>query len=597
VLVSVGGLVATATFSGATVSGSPSSFEASNGVMVNDASSTDWNCFGAVTGFSAATHNACASGLTAANAVALHPDTNNGTSGEVTWKSGQKMDAACPALSTNDSVPNKDDFTDIASYNDADNASPPNNYLYGGEIRSTANGNSSGNLELNQAQGTAACPINRTAGDRLLAFDFTGGGTALNFHALTWITAASPKLGGNSGTCNISHDSLPCWGAVVLTTSSMLPDGSTLTVGGCGTTGKDVEGCSNQNAILAGDNGISGNALVAQQFAEFGVNLTKILQIPGCNIAAQEVWESRSSGSSFTSNPEDIEIEQHTISNCGSITVVKNTDPRALDQNFSYSATNLTPSSFTLNDANCTTPGATCSNTQTYSNVPPGSYTVSESATDPTGFGFESLNCTNNGSATDSNKAAITERSVTINLAIHDNVVCTYVNQQQLGAIKVSKTSIKASTALANAHFSVTGPHSFSTTLTTGADGTACVDQLPFGDYTVTETQAPSGYNIDDGTGRTVTVGTNVSCSASLAVSTNASFTDTPKADLTVSLSSEATGGTLGSISCTDGTSPIGNSPQPGTGFAASATLTASGLVPNSDGSAKTYTCTIKVDP
>lgn len=118
----------------------------------------------------------------------------------------------------------------------------------------------------------------------------------LNFHALTWITPDNPTAGGNNGVCEIGNHSPPCWGANVITS------GSGITVGGCGTTGNDVEGCSNQSAIAAGDNGIDNTALVPQQFAEFGVNLTKALGLTGCNAFPQEVWESRSSGSSFTSN-------------------------------------------------------------------------------------------------------------------------------------------------------------------------------------------------------------------------------------------------------------------------------------------------------
>jgi len=283
------------------------------------------------------------------NAVAFHPDANNGANGEVTWTSGQKLDNPCPSLNNNGNVPNKDDFTGIASYNEEDSASPPNTFLYGAEIRAVANGNSSGNVELNQTQGpTATCssPIIRTAGDRLLAFGFTGGGTVLNFHALTWITPSNPTMGGNNGTCNISHDSPPCWGANVISSASGI------TVGGCNsTTANDVEGCSNQSAITAGNNGIDKTALVAQQFAEFGVNLTKVLGLTGCSAFPQEVWESRTSGSSFTSNPEDIEIEHREIANCGQIKIIKQTDPRGQGQNFGF--TSSLPQNASVGDVTC----------------------------------------------------------------------------------------------------------------------------------------------------------------------------------------------------------------------------------------------------
>jgi hypothetical protein len=437
----------------AVVSGSPSGFESSDGNMTvqGTTNSADWNCFanGVVPGFATGVNTGpgtCSSNLVPGNAVALHPDANNPGGAEVSWKAGQKLDAACPVL-TSGSTPNKDDFTDVASYNELDSATPPNTYLYGAEIRSVANGSSSGNLELNQVQGPiAGCssPIVRTAGDKLLAFDFSVGGTVLDFHALTWITVDQPNLGGNSGICDISHDSLPCWGNKVVDSTSGI------TIGGCNSTANDVEGCANQLAIAAADNGLSKTALAVNQFAEFGVNLTKVLQLPPCESFPQEVWESRTSGQSFTSNPEDIEIEHHTIANCGEIKVIKQTDPRGINKDFSFTSTipspvgtpppptspncllnttptatfDPTPSSFTLNDGTA--------NTEDCTNVVQGTYTVTE-GTEPGGFSFESLNCSVTGPG--GSTAPTSGETATIHLKPGDTVTCTYVNQQNTASM------------------------------------------------------------------------------------------------------------------------------------------------------------------
>ncbi len=84
------------------------------------------------------------------------------------------------------------------------------------------------------------------------------------------------------------------------------------------------------------------------------------------------------------------------------------------------------------------------------------------------GFAFDSLTCTNTGGSSTSTLGKV----ATINVAGGGTTTCLYINEQQLGAIKVLKTSTKSDAALAGATFSVTGPNSFSTTLTTGADGT-----------------------------------------------------------------------------------------------------------------------------
>ena len=60
-------------------------------------------------------------------------------------------------------------------------------------------------------------------------------------------------------------------------------------------------------------------------------------------------------------------------------------------------------------------------------------------------------------------------------------------------------------------------------TLTTDSTGTACVDNLAFGNYTVTETAAPGGYIIDNPNAVNVTVSVNEGCAAA-SVGANLAF-------------------------------------------------------------------------
>ena len=544
----------------AVLSGSPSNFEANDGNMVvNTTGNNDWN---SVQG--------------SPNYVHLTDPSN--TTADDSFKSGQKQDSPCPVINTNKNPP-KDDFTDVASFSetnvDPSSAQFRHTFLDGSTIRFAANGSASENVELNQGTNgtcTGTTLLQRSKGDKLIAIDYTTGGTTVTFHVLTWIVDNSDP---NNATCFVKTDSPPCWGVNSQTLAA-----------------NAAEGQASQAAILAAQNKISNTDLAAGQFAEFGVDLTAAGIVPAntCKAFPQTVWESRSSGSSFVSSTEDVSVEQHTVSNCGTITIKKHTDPRALDQVFGYTS-NLPANdkaggvagidangNFSLNDKGNTS-GDSALNTVSEQAFA-GKYTVTEEA-DPAGFAFESLSCS--GGTT-----SISGKTATITLAADDNLTCTYVNKQQLGAIKVTKTSSKAAaTPLAGAKFSITGPSNFSTTVTTGSDGTACVDNLAFGSYTVTETAAPPGYDIDNTSGVTVSVDHNASCTSGTP-NAPPTFTDTPLTDITATATSEAPGGTKSTITCTDSSNTgIGNSPQTGE----SAKVTANGLKPG------TYTCTIVIDP
>jgi uncharacterized surface anchored protein len=276
-----------------------------------------------------------------------------------------------------------------------------------------------------------------------------------------------------------------------------------------------------------------------------------------------------------------------------------------VDQNFGYTSTipnpptgsttpsctsDKTPASFTLNDKagvdNST-------NTESCGNVPAGSYTVTEGA-EPANFTLESLTCQADAHSSGSQDAT-NPAQANITVAPGETVTCTYTNQQQLGAIEITKTTKvpgqTGSQPLAGATFSIKsgGDPISGSPFTAGSDGTVCVDNLPFGNYKVQETGAPTGYAIDDSTTHTVTVDNNAKCSDATFGGEAISFSDTPLTDLTVKAEAEAAGATNSTVTCTDSSDTgIGNSPQ---GPSDPAKVTANGLKPG------TYTCTVVVDP
>jgi hypothetical protein len=563
--------------------GSPSQFEAQDGDMIagNSGGASDWNSVQSSSNY-------------------VHLTDLASTTSDDSFKSGQKQDSICPVINTNKNPP-KDDFTDVASFNETNlDASNPqffkHTFLDGATIRFTANGSASENVELNQGTSgncgtdpvTGVTLLARSVNDKLIAIDFHPSAPT-DFHVLTWIDGTNPA----NPTCFVKTDSPPCWGALSQPLAA-----------------NTAEGLENTSPIAAPDNKINNTALVAGQFAEFGIDLTAAGIVPtnACSAFPQTVWESRSSGSSFVSSTEDISLEHHAISNCGEIIIKKHTVPRGLSQVFSYTS-NLPAQNtggvactsggsagidangnFCLNDTGNSAGGDSTGNTvDTGKTLFQGQYTVTEGA-DPTGFAFDSVTCTGGTTST-------TGKTATITLAPDDKVTCTYVNKQQLGAIKITKTSSKAAaTPLAGAKFSIKDPNGNplpGSPFTTDSNGVVCVDGLtPLGNYTVQETAAPTGYSIDDSTTHTVGVtGSNAKCSDATFGGQSLSFTDTPLTDVTATATSEVAGGTKSTITCVDSSTPannIGNSPQ---GPSGSPSVNANGLKPG------TYTCTIVVDP
>ena len=360
---------------GALLPGSPSNFQSNDGDMVASGGQSDW---ASVT----------------ANAAYFHAsDPTDGT--DDSFEPGTKQDAACPNVVAHSNPP-KDDFSDVSSF--AEIAGGGAVYLYGATIRTAPNGNASENIELKQGL-SGICPgsnlLMRSAGDKLIAIDYLNGGVNVQFNVLTWVT---------SGPCYVSGDPNPCWGATVQTLSA-----------------NGAEGKVNQSNITAANNPISGQAIKAGQFAEFGVNLQVAGIIPAgsCKAFPQTVWESRASGASFVSSTKDVTIENKTISNCGGITIHKVTEND--DSTFDYSTTGTGLSPFDLKNGE----------QQGFSDLNAGSYTVTEAisaAQSSDGWSLKSISCTSSaGSSTLTDPA----NKVTITLGTGGTVDCTFTNHKQ----------------------------------------------------------------------------------------------------------------------------------------------------------------------
>lgn len=478
---------------------------------------------------------------------------------------GAKEDDAAPTVVSGSIPPSKDDLSRF--YVNQEKAGG-NNYLYLAWERSNLLGSAHMDFEFNQNSTLSANGVTplRTDGDLLIDFDFGGSGVpVLQKH--TWITTGSPSL------CEASN-SVPCWNKGV-------------------DLGTFAE--SNVNSAPVADTNppgaprtLDGNTKngINSTFGEAGINLTGSgIFSPGiCKHFGSATLKSRSSGNSFTSELKDfIAPIPVNISNCGTLIIKKVTipSPDPTDTAFQFSVNGANPPNTNLPKSFGLKNGETNSTT-----VFAGTFSAAETV--PTGWTLvaASTSC-DNGSGT------LSGSSITgITVAADETVTCTFTNQLQRGAIKITKTSTKGNTPLGGATFEIKNSGGTVVgTPTSDANGIACVDNLPFGTYGVKETAAPGGYRIDDATSHSVSITAAGTCSTGVQATT--SFTDTPLSEIEVKFTSLAGAGvTKASIVCANG----------GTIAAVSENGAADPAFDDSDETFTkltpgTYTCTVVVDP
>jgi hypothetical protein len=522
-----------------------------------------------------------------------NPGATSGTTADTSFNGGVKQDHNCAGVGTG-KPPNKDDLSRVYLASKVLNGQTFLELAWARIPQNSTSASAHVGFEFNQ--GTTACPagsnglVQRTEGDVLIVYDFEGGSAAPVLTLRRWVTS----LGA---ACEVVTNVPPCWGTAQDLTAGGFAEGRVNT--------SNVTDALSPPALDSATGTSVDRTLATQEFGEAGINLTAAGVIPlnTCVSFGKAYAVSRSSGNSAQAQMKDlVGPANFNLQNCGTIKIIKQTSPRGIDQDFDFTSniagaqllctTDTTPADFTLNDAGNSgkTPGSTdpaqnsAGNTETCANVPVGSYTVTEGA-DPPGFAFDSLTCTASGTST---SVTTSGKVASITLAGGGSVTCLYTNLQQLGAIKILKTSSKTGNVLADATFSITGPNGYSNSVTTASDGSVCVDGLTFGTYTVTETGAPPGFVIDDPSGHSVVVDNNAECSDSPYVGETTSFTDTPVADIQVRFRDGGSGETSATISCNNptGTTSLADT----TGWDDTTTVT--GIH-----APVIVTCTIDIDP
>jgi Prealbumin-like fold domain len=542
--------------------GEESGFEDDDGNLAPDPAGLnfDWNSFAPVTWDGTAPSRTAEDSAGGWSFTGLE-DAQNTTS-DSAFAGGTKQDDDCATVGTQ-KASNKDDL--MRAYF-ASSTVDDHVYLNLAWVRIDQNTTSSSAhvaFEFNQSE--TACPagsdslVERSTangGDMLIVYDFEGGAATPTIRLSRWIA---------TGSCEVSSNSPPCWSV-----AQTLGDGVAEAAVNVGTTVQDaIAPPPPTPPVTLGDS----------EFGEAGIDLTDAGVFPPgvCVNFGSGFAVSRSSGNSSQAQMKDlVGPGEVNIQNCGNVIIHKETvpSPDPTDTTFDYTTTGgLDPATFQLKDGE----------TQDYGgDVLEGDYSVTE--TDPGTQWMTSLDCsaseTDGGSTFTVDQAT---RTVTFTLEPLDTIECTYTNTLQTGAILIHKDRKHAADGPGNhphagVDFTVAGQ-----TVTTDANGNACVDGLTFGTYTVTET-VPTGYvSADDS--QDVIVNNTATCEQDPYVGETVNFVNTPLTNVTVSVDSQIDGGTASTINCDNGDS------------ASTDPVTGDGSLDIDDLEPTTLVCTIVIDP
>jgi len=300
--------------------GTAAGFEDDDGDLTPEAPiNFDWNNFNPVFWLPPGPGNPYQTAITGVNGWQFIGQTDAQNSNmDTRFAGGVKQDDDCPGV-INSNVPNKDDLKrTYLAFKTVPVMGVPHLFLELAWMRIPQTGAPSADVAFEFNQGTVGCGagsdslVERTEGDILILYDFTGGTATPTLTARRWITA---------GTCEVSANSPPCWGQAF-----------NLSTGGF------AEAKVNSVPVLdavAGDSDavpLGGEMLGVAEFGEAGIDLTAATTSTGlgtnCASFGQVEAISRSSGDASSAAMEDlVGPTPIQISTCGTLIVEKVTDP------------------------------------------------------------------------------------------------------------------------------------------------------------------------------------------------------------------------------------------------------------------------------
>jgi hypothetical protein len=448
-----------------------STFDAEDGNLVVDGNETDW-----------------------ANQSNLKfgEDKTTGQTDD-SFGNGTKEDDDLPSVIDGSIPNNKSDLTRfyVASENAGDH-----DFLYlAWERVQDPTGTTNMDFEFNQSSvlsGNGVTPV-RTAGDVLIKYDLSQGGTKPTFGLHRWLTQ------GNAAQDCQASAKLPCW-------SKVKPLGA--------------EAVGSVNAAAVTDP-IKGVSLSPRTFGEAAIDLTAagILDPTKCQSFGKAYLKSRSSDS-FTAavkdfiapidvdinncKPDTIEllkVDENDAPLAGAVLELYRDDNGVVD--LQTTASGSTPADTKIGDCTTVLPEAKCSFPGI---ITPGTY-IGHEASAPNGY----------DGAPDQSVNVVVDN-------VADTITLTYANSPVPGTIKVHKQDDSAiPNPLAGAEFKLVrdnaptavdgqtapGAEDLDTgkTCTTDASGNCQFNDVAIGDYWVVETKAPAGHFLADPKPATVELG------------------------------------------------------------------------------------------
>jgi hypothetical protein len=411
---------------------------------------------------------------------------------------GTKEDTAVPTVVNGSIPPNKSDLLTFGVYLETTASGARFLNMFWHRVQEPQ-GTTNMDFEFNQSSALSTNGVTpvRTAGDLLVQYDLSQGGTNPVLFVSRWVTS------GAASQCQASN-SVPCWGTK-----------TNLTAAG------DATGSINTSAIPAAQSDGLGN-ISPRTFGEAQLDFDALTGGGGtttCVSFGSAYLKSRSSDSFTAALKDFIAPATLNISNCGSVIIRKETDPDEDPNTTVFGYTKAFPTApastntFTLVD----------DGSKSFNNVLFGTgYTVDEDVI-PAGWELASIDCNVAGhpSVGVTPTISVADGTVTFDIdAATDVLDCTYTNRAR-GTIIVEKITDDGFGAFDFTSGTLT-PASF--TLTTTAAGAAGKDSRTFldlatGTYDVAET-VPAGWNLvsatcDDGSDPTsigLSAGETVTC-------------------------------------------------------------------------------------